>query len=460
MARLERRPALPSGDLDDLAPSPRVTPGHWLLLALGAVRRRKWLAVLVFLAGIAAVAAYSKVRTPYYRVEAKVLAQRPQALPSVVRPSYEDQPTRSAWEIIHRRDNLLALVRDANLLKNVTPAVASGDEAKERVEDASTTEPHAMATLVKLLDERLLVETEDGTTITISLDWPDPQAAYDIVQAALRNFLEARHLQEITAIDEMISVLQGRAATLRNELDAAVEEARRSAARPAGAPVPRVRLPSEELVRLQSLLEAKQRAIRDVEELRLRRAADLQAQLDQAKNTLSDAHPTVVGLKREVEAASRETPQIQSLREAEREARKEYSARLGREGFPGTTAGLAPQLPVASPAPMGAEEPPSVRHARTQYDQIAARLNAAHVELDAARAAFKYRYNVIWPPQYPTEPVSPDARKLFGAGLIASLLLALAAAVLPDLWSGRIVQRWQVERSLDLPVIGEIRRNP
>jgi capsular polysaccharide biosynthesis protein len=54
--------------------------------------------------------------------------------------------------------------------------------------------------------------------------------------------------------------------------------------------------------------------------------------------------------------------------------------------------------------------------------------------------------------------VSPDPAKIFGAGLLASLLLAMAAAVAPDLWSGRIVQRWQMERSLDLPILGEVRR--
>jgi len=107
---------LPGYD-DDGRTSPRgVTLVHWLRLAVGAAWRRKVLAVAVFLLGMAAAVAYYRTRTPVYRVQAKILAQRPQALPAVVRPLFDDAPTRSAWELIHRRENLIALIRQTNLL--------------------------------------------------------------------------------------------------------------------------------------------------------------------------------------------------------------------------------------------------------------------------------------------------------------------------------------------------------
>jgi uncharacterized protein involved in exopolysaccharide biosynthesis len=95
-----------------------------------------------------------------------------------------------------------------------------------------------------------------------------------------------------------------------------------------------------------------------------------------------------------------------------------------------------------------------------QYEQMAARLTSAHEELDAARASFKYRYNVIWPPEIPHEPFSPRPAKVFGVGLLLALSLSLLAAALPDLLSGRIVQRWQVERELNLTVLGETTHSP
>jgi capsular polysaccharide biosynthesis protein len=46
---------------------------------------------------------------------------------------------------------------------------------------------------------------------------------------------------------------------------------------------------------------------------------------------------------------------------------------------------------------------------------------------------------------------------IFAAGFLASLFLALAVVVCKDLLSGRILETWQVERQLGLPVIGSLR---
>ena len=87
-----------------------------------------------------------------------------------------------------------------------------------------------------------------------------------------------------------------------------------------------------------------------------------------------------------------------------------------------------------------------MRSARFQYQQMVERVSAAQIDLDAARSAFKYRYHVVWPPEVPRKPVSPKAWKVFGLGSVASLLLALLVAAVPGLRSGRIEERWQVER--------------
>jgi hypothetical protein len=113
---------------------------------------------------------------------------------------------------------------------------------------------------------------------------------------------------------------------------------------------------------------------------------------------------------------------------------------------------------VTLPAPLPGEDP-AVRDARVQYEQMAARTVAAQVELDTARAAFKYRYNVVWPPQVSKDPVAPKPLKTFAFGTMAAVALALLAAVGPDVISRRIFERWQVERSLGLTVLGNVRRD-
>lgn len=449
MARWSRMPGtLARSDLDDdRAASQGTTLLDWVRVAIAGGRRRKFLVAAAFLACLGAFTALYATRKPAYRVEARVLTLDRVALPTAARSVYEDVPTRSAYELIHRRDNLIALLRQCGLL----PAPA-GDRGADRIDGDAASE--RLNALVAKLDKQLDVSAEQGA-ITITVDWEDPRQAYALARAALDNFIEARHLQEVSSIEEVISVLQDHSAKLRNDLDAATDDAQRRAASQPRPVVPRVRQPSPELVRLESVLAAKQRALQDVEEFRRRRVADLQAQLDQARNTLSDAHPTVIGLRKDIEAASRDSPQVQTIRQEEQEARKRYSERVVREGFSQNTTlpAVAPQI-VATPP----EEDPRVRQAQAQYEQMAARLNAARVELDAARAAFKYRYNVVWPPQVPDAPVSPNAAKIFGVGLLASIFMALVAALAPDLLAGRIIHRVQVERSLGLPVLGEVDR--
>jgi uncharacterized protein involved in exopolysaccharide biosynthesis len=423
--------------------------------------------------GFAAVFALYSLKHPMYRVEAKILAQQ-QQVPAILRSGPDDNPARTAWEFIHRRDNLLALIKNAHLLDPSTvKEETEWDSLVLRIRTWLGHEPaDPLVVLVTLLDKRLQVNTEEGT-ITVTLDWPDPKQAYAIVEGVLQNFIEARHVQEVTALDEVMSVLRVRAANAKDQLDRVIDQVRREslegtrevpvaiAAPPARAP----RGPSDELIRVKSLLDAKERAIQDVEEFRRRRLADANAKLDEMRNTYSEAHPFVIQLRQDIEALSKESPQLQGLRDQAVELRKDYQARLAQEGSSsGSSSPAAPLEPsrsVSRVRPASArpvEEDGRVQDAALQYQQIVEKVNTAQLELDAIRAGFKYRYNVVWPPQIPREPRSPNPVKIFGVGFVAAFVLAFLAAALPDLSSGRIVERWQVERGLGITVLAEIQR--
>ena len=477
MSRNRARPAPPPAWTDDdtgeFSPATGPSPVDWILLVLRAAWRRKWIAVVVFLVGMGGSALYYRSRTPLYRAEAKIFTQRGQSLPSAVRPGApDDAPTRSAWDIVHRRENLISLVKETNILPAAPePGLKTGAgsgigswlQQLLGVSVDPLSEGDATDALVGRLNKALEVTTEEGT-ITVAIYWPDPQQAFRLVEGAVQNFLEARHLQEVSAIDEVISLLQGRAATLREQLDRVVAEDRRDSTRDLGRPLagsssPSLAIPqSEELVRIQSMLEAKRRAIADVEEFRRRRLADLQAQLDAQRAVYAEAHPSLINLRGDIEALSRESPQVAGLREEEARLRKEYQIRLAQE--PRARQALAPSPHGATSAPTSIGTPSleseRVRNARLQYQQMIDRVTAGQISLDTARAAFKYRYNVIWPPEVPKTPSSPRPGKILGLGALASLLLSILAAAWPDLKSGRIMERWQVERSLDLPILGEL----
>jgi hypothetical protein len=440
------------------------------LYILHAVQRHRWLVTGIFLAGMAATSAYYFSRTPLYRVETRVLAQRQQSLPSIARNAVPDEsPTRTAYEIVHRRDNLVAVLKQTGLVpapgslpspsrwRAWISGLVSGAPDQEDPAD------EALNKLVLKLDKALVVTVGDGT-ITIALDWPNPEEAYQIVQAALQNFLEARQVHEITAIDDAIALLQERLVAARATLTKATDEAQRGAARTVTDPsstyapaLPRGAR-SDALQMLASSLEAKERSLRDLEELRRRRLVDLQAQLEEKRGVYSDSHPTVIALRKEVEAMNQESPQVTALREESQMLREEYSARLAEEGRarPSARAGSTLSPRAASNGPVIEDQ--AVRDARVQYEQMAARVNAARADLDTARAAFKYRYMVAWPARIPKRPVSPNPVTVFGVGALASLLLAVGVAVRPGGAEERIRERWQVERKLGVPVLAEFLR--
>jgi capsular polysaccharide biosynthesis protein len=93
-----------------------------------------------------------------------------------------------------------------------------------------------------------------------------------------------------------------------------------------------------------------------------------------------------------------------------------------------------------------------------EYQQMLDRTSSALLDLDNARAGFKYRYDVVWPAQVPRKPVSPSITKVFGLGIPGAIGLALLATALLALRSGTIIVDWQVEKSLDLPILGRVRR--
>ena len=93
-----------------------------------------------------------------------------------------------------------------------------------------------------------------------------------------------------------------------------------------------------------------------------------------------------------------------------------------------------------------------------QHANLLERIEAARVEMDTAQAAFKYRYSVVAPPLLPQKAVRPYELLAIVGGLLGGLAMAFFASAAADLRSGRVLEPWQLERTLLLPVIGELPR--
>ena len=456
---------------------------------LGAARRRKLLAIGVFLLVVGGTVGALAVIPRTFHCETKLLAQKNQIIAALGNPGHNisweaDMPLRAATETILRYDNLVSIIKQSDAVTrwpiHRAPILRLKDAVIAKLRGRKESPEDRADALVGLLGTRMEATVGEGGTIAISVDWPDDrEVAYRLVEAASQNFLEARQVAEISTISEAISILEVHTLHLREQIDASVrqlEEIRETSGKPfskvprkrAAAPAAaRPSAQSAEEAQLEVLLEGKRRAIKDLEEFHKQRLLDLQARLAEQAAIYSSAHPAVVEVQQRLDALSHQEPaQLGPLREEEAELEAQLRKQVGNKPGGKGAAMLGP-LP-AHIARLESEaresEDPAVEHARgelgfamTKYANFLDRIDSARMELVTSRAAFKYRYTVIIPAEVPRGAIKPKVSQVMIAAIVAAAFLGLFAAAAVDLRSGRIVESWQVPRQLGLEILAEVR---
>lgn len=430
-----------------------------------------------------------------YESQSKLLANRNTLMASLGNPHRQnnadmDGPTRAAQETVMARDNLVAMIKQTKLLEhwdaNRHPVLKLKDDLMQALGGVPN-EDQRMDAMVGTLEKRFNVYAGDGTVV-IAIYWPHGAMARQLVETAQQNFLETRHVSEVSAISETISILEMHASETQTAIEEAITNVQKVAderrsqtkkdAKANASAAPRRVLPAanketpvQELSQLKFLIRTKRRAVADLEEFRSRRLTELQAQLAEQKVIYSKNHPVVVDSEQRIDALQKESPQIEALKRDERALIDEYKARGGRDENaavePGTiTAARGPtdlDRVLTDVAP-DLRDDPAITVARAQlamatarYQDILMRIDAARIELDTARAAFKYRYTVVSPAQTPRNPIAPNVALIVFAGMLAGFFFAFLASTLLDLRKGKIVEPWQVESRLQLPVLAQLK---
>src|SRR5262249_17825857 len=80
-----------------------------------------------------------------------------------------------------------------------------------------------------------------------------------------------------------------------------------------------------------------------------------------------------------------------------------------------------------------------LQNATAKYQDLMDRIDGAHIELETARAAFKYKYRELNPPEVPRKPRKPNVPLLIVGGLVLAFILSIFACAAADLASGRFV---------------------
>jgi hypothetical protein len=468
---------------------------------LGSVRRQWRLAACTLGATVLLAAVAAAVWPRTYEVSATLLAQRNLTIALLSNPTRSipyilDEPMRAARESVLRRENLVSLVRQTRLVEEwerTRPLVLRAKDAVMGLVRRPLTEEEKTDAMVATLEKRLLVGVDQGT-VSLEVEWPDGPTAYRLVEAAQQNFLETRHVEETSAIAEAITILEDHLQQAQAEVAESLERVQqlqsgrgdgRSVARaggatgaeaaPAAAAAPRLApvrtvesaAADSQASTLRSQLEQKQRQLADLEEGRRRRVAELQAALAEQRAIYSDQHPNVADTLQRIQVLTGDSPQIEQLRRDAKTLQGELERASGRVTAAARPASARP--PGAAPAqlPRGPEDDEddpqlfsaqsALRMHMSRYNELKGRIDAARIELDTARAAFKFRFSVQKPAQMPRAPVKPNVAVILLGGVVAGVVLAVFAALAKDLRMSRVSERWQLERMFDLPVLAELK---
>jgi len=449
-----------------------------------AVGRHKMLVAVAWLSVMGVAGAALAMLPRQYHVESKILAQQNHVIASLGNPNRSvprdaDAPTRAASETILRRDNLISLIKQTDLVDNWEATRAPANKLKDwamRMYKGQPSEEDRVDALVGLLEKKLQVQIGEGT-VTIMIDWANDEMAFRLVEAAQQNFLEARHVSEIASISEAITILEGHASGVREVIDGALERINRFDSRKSQQPVRAGggtgrRAPDREREQVNAMLAAKKRAISDLEEFRNRRLTELQSKLLELKASYSDAHPEVVHAQQSISALKQDSLQLSDLKKEEAALKSEL-ARMDQNAKDASVAAAAEEalkLPEEGMAPKPtaedmAKEEQAVEFAKarigvslSKYDELLERIDSAKIELATARAAFKYRYSVVRPAQRPKKADKPNVPIMLAMGGFAATALAVLAAVLADVRTGKVLESWQVSRLIGVPVIAEVNR--
>ena len=483
--------------------------------AARAPRRHKGLSLGLLLTGIVVTVAVVILFPRTYTTEVKLLAQKNLVVPSIGNPNRSmpfdpDNAQRSIADVVSERANLIALVKDVDLIDHwdaERPPLLRAKDAVFTAVFGQPSEEDKLRALIGVVEQKVVVMADD-TSVTITVDWAEPHMAYELASTVQKNFLDAKYDISVGMISGAIATLEQHVAAENDNIGAALADLRaaeaqaRPAATAAGSDAadgtpraavrsggsPRRAAPTRD-AELAPMLEEKRAQIKKVKDAHDQRLADLNKQLSDALGTYTPAHPTVRAIKAQIEDASKDPPELARLEDDERAIVAQIAATGPVQPAQTVKADPPPRNPAASgPVASAAVAPaagtnatgtsseetsrsmvvregedPGVGVARyklqsatQKFTELEARIESARIELDVARSTFKFRISVVPPAELPNRPRKPSVPPLVLGGLLGSILLAIAAAVGADLASGRFIESSQVRRRLDLPLLGEI----
>jgi hypothetical protein len=453
---------------------------------VNAVKRRRKIAAAVFsLFALAGIASSILLPRRYY-TETKLLADRNVVMPLLGNPDRRlpneaDTPTRMAADLIMTRANLVGIIKTTDLVRQTDarrPFLGRMRKKLRTMVKGPLTPEEQVDETIWGLRTSMNIQVGDGTVV-IGIVWNDPDLAFRIVQAAQQSFLEERQAQEVSLITGSIAILEKSASDVGSDINRMLDSLGRQRAQLApeearGFVLPRRTeaanpVASAALMSAQASLQSAMTAIADIEGFRNRRLTELRTALVEQRITYGAEHPQIESTQQLIKSLSEDSPQLIQLREDEKKFREQVVA-LG--GSAAQAAAVLPSNADETFAAMALRNMASMRVdsivaekqkygqtrlriALAQYQQLLERLESARIELETVSATFRFKYGVLIPAAVPKDAITTKPSVLIVGSILLGALLAALTALLLDFAGRRMLESWQIERSLGLPVLGE-----
>lgn len=437
--------------------------------------RRRWavaLCTFALVAGAVAAALATMPRT--YEASVKLLGQPSPQAPGGSRSTgwgEVDGLAQGAAEVALAHEHLVAMVREHGLVERWTqsraPVPRMVDGVRAWVGALPQGEAEWQEALVRVLERQLTVHVENGV-VELRARWPEPHTAALLVESMQRRLLQARHAAELAPLERQVQVLEQQVAGTQQRIDGVLARVQSSIGkRRQGARAATVHglqaggswrnMPDPQLARQRLELMQLRKDIRELEESYRQRRATLKALLAEQQAIYAPAHPVLQESRERLAALEQESSKVGVLKQREQELLARFVSGGGKDGD------LSEEPAAAWPKELQEENEEAV-YGRSRIGMelnhlgvLLVQVADARVALASAQATFSQRYAVIQPARVPQAPSVPWVPLVALAGVIGALAMAVVAAVAADVRGGQVLERWQMERTLELPVLAEVR---
>lgn len=468
----------------------RISPMELLAFVGRAIKTNRWLCIIVGVALLSLGSVVAVCVPSNYESTARVYIQEGGNLTGAIAAGYDrgrqEEAARGIDELIMAHDNLVAIVREADIysrwpltrpgplkLKDKLMEALFGAESRARMEHG----------YLQQLTKAVTASKDGEASVRVRVQWRDPALAYDLTRLILRNFLAARAAHELEPIRRAIPYLEEQQRVLDEQVEASIARITSGEALTAPIAIEEPAAPGEpgdakkpaapnssmaKLVAISRELAQVQRDQRALLAPRRQSVADLKVGLNDLRAQYSDEHPLVLRQLARIEAASADPPELAELKIKEAQLRDALAAPVrAHSGAAHTPSNGAEEPPLFVVPKLGASKATEAEEAERSALQVrltelfrkiagvTSRLESTRVELAAAEANFQHRYIVIEPPEVPLKPLKPKKQIAFAVAFIVALLGAIGTAVVRELRRGRITELWQM-RDLGLQFLGEV----